>query len=134
MSISTVLGSRRWTQQAWPSLTEVTAFVLYFAPKVLTVSFRHISLSDFCIFESHSSMTHYHRLSLQDLLHRLAGQDIPEAKFCLRHILKSKFELMSQHIGTSKASEAYPPAHCTTAAFNSIYRSCSKSRTKTSII
>ena len=48
--LSTVLGSRRWTKQTWPSLTEVTVFVLYFAPEVLTASFRHILSLWFLVF------------------------------------------------------------------------------------
>ena len=129
--LSTVLGSRRWTKQAWPSLTEVTVFVLYFAPEVLTASFRHIFLSLISVFLSlipawHTTIISHYKTCSIGWLGRIHLK--PNSAY-LRHIMNSKFELMSQYTGISKASEVYPPA-CTTAAFNSIYRSCSKSRTK----
>lgn len=103
--LSTVLGSQRRTKQARPSFMELTVFALSFAPKCFTLSFKQVFLLDFCLFsECDPSITHCHRLPLQELLSSIGwvGKvDLKPDSACLRHIMNSKFQLRSPHTGTS---------------------------------
>lgn len=94
--LCTVLGYRRRTKQAWMALPHGSYSICSLHSKfAYSVMQTNICLFDFCLLlESDPSITHCHRLSLQDLLSStdwVGKMHLKPNSACLRHTMNSKF-------------------------------------------